>query len=51
MSKAKCKEANCDNPVDIFYYCDDHFKGEGVDDDGAAIYYCDDQILERLANE
>jgi hypothetical protein len=24
----KCKENNCINEVDIFYYCDDHFKGE-----------------------
>jgi hypothetical protein len=25
----KCKENNCVNEVDFFYYCDDHFKGEG----------------------
>jgi hypothetical protein len=24
----KCKENNCINEVDIYYYCDDHFKGE-----------------------
>ena len=24
----KCKEDKCINDVDIFYYCDDHFKGE-----------------------
>jgi hypothetical protein len=24
----KCKEDKCNNEVDIFYYCDDHFKGE-----------------------
>jgi len=23
-----CKENNCENKVDIFYYCDDHFKTE-----------------------
>ena len=25
---SKCKEDKCVNEVDIFYYCDDHFKGE-----------------------
>ena len=25
---SKCKEDKCNNEVDIFYYCDDHFKGE-----------------------
>lgn len=24
----KCKEDKCVNEVDIFYYCDDHFKEE-----------------------
>jgi hypothetical protein len=24
----ECKENKCVNEVDIFYYCDDHFKGE-----------------------
>ena len=24
----KCKEDKCVNEVDIFYYCDDHFKAE-----------------------
>ena len=23
-----CKEDNCKNKVDTFYYCDDHFKTE-----------------------
>ena len=26
---SKCKEDKCANEVDTFYYCDDHFKGEG----------------------
>jgi hypothetical protein len=26
----KCKQSGCDNEVDTFYYCDDHFiTGEG----------------------
>ena len=25
---SKCKEDNCGNEVDVFYYCDDHFKEE-----------------------
>jgi hypothetical protein len=25
----KCKEDKCVNEVDVFYYCDDHFKIEG----------------------
>jgi hypothetical protein len=25
---AKCKESGCDNEVDTFYYCDDHFRAE-----------------------
>lgn len=25
---SKCKENECNNEVDTFYYCDDHFKGE-----------------------
>ena len=25
---ANCKEDNCKNEVDTFYYCDDHFKTE-----------------------
>jgi hypothetical protein len=25
---SKCKEDKCVNEVDVFYYCDDHFKGE-----------------------
>jgi hypothetical protein len=25
----KCKEDKCVNEVDVFYYCDDHFKVEG----------------------
>ena len=28
---SKCKEDKCVNEVDIFYYCDDHFKGESDD--------------------
>ena len=28
---SKCKEDKCNNEVDVFYYCDDHFKGEGND--------------------
>jgi hypothetical protein len=25
---SKCKEDKCNNEVDTWYYCDDHFKGD-----------------------
>jgi hypothetical protein len=31
---AKCKESGCDNEVDTFYYCDDHFIRQECDECG-----------------
>jgi len=28
LEKEWCKESGCDNEVDTFYYCDDHFRAE-----------------------
>ena len=47
---AKCKESGCDNEVDTFYYCDDHFRaeeGEGEECDECGEIHDEDNITIR----